>query len=294
MKHVALAAAIATAAGPSAAATLSYYGGPVIENAKVYVVWWGPASRISPLVTNGSMADFFSGLLNSSYVDWLNEYDTALAAQGGTRAGTTGTNQHIGRGNFAGVFELDDVPPGDVSDAQVQSALLDAIARGELPPDDPNTIYGIFFPAAMHVDNSCQRGGFEAYHYATGGVVNGGAYMVFADCAFPLFDDFSTAASHELAESITDRVPTPGDVPDYPQAWNDSQAFEIADICDRAPLSIATTPLGVFPVESLWDEVGGACAVRHAFAQDYNVGLDPNVVDLRAGQSVSIAVRTAT
>jgi len=294
MRAAILAAAIATAAGPSTAATLTYYGGPVIENAKVYIVWWGPASRLSPLITDGTMADFFAGITNSSYVDWLNEYDTDIPVQSGSRAGTAGTNQHIGRGNLAGVYELQEVPPGNVTDGQVQSTLLAAIDRGELPPDDPNTIYGIFFPSTMHVDNSCQRGGFSGYHFTTGGAVNGVAYMVFPDCAFPLFDDFGTVASHELAESITDRAPTPGDVPDYPQAWNDSQAFEIADICDRAPLTSAVTPLGTFPVEAIWDEVGGACAVKHAFAQEYTFSLDPNVVDLRAGQTVSIAVDTAT
>ena len=49
MKTAVLATLIATAAGPSAAA-VSYFGGPVIENAKVYAVWWGPGVRLSPMV----------------------------------------------------------------------------------------------------------------------------------------------------------------------------------------------------------------------------------------------------
>ena len=169
MRTAALATLIAAAAGPSAA-TVSYFGGPVIENAKVYAVWWGPGVRLSPKVNapKGGMADFFTGVLNSGYIDWLNEYDTDLAAQGGARAGSAGTNQHIGRGNFAGVFELDEIPAGNVTDGQVQAVLLDAISKGALPADDRNSVYAIFFPSSVHVDNSCiPRTGFEAYHYAT-------------------------------------------------------------------------------------------------------------------------------
>lgn len=296
MKNALVAAtiAIATAAAPARAATLIYFGGPVIENAKVYVVWWGPASQLSPLVTHGAIAAFFAGILDSPYVDMLNQYDTDIAAQSGSRVGAAGTSQHIGRGNFAGVYELLDVPAGNVTDAIVQSTLLAAIARGDLPPNDANAIYGIFFPAAMHVDNSCQRNGFEGYHYATGGATDGVEYMVFPDCGFTSLDDFTGVTSHELAESITDRAPTPGDIPDYPQAWNDKSAFEIADLCDHVPLADAATPAGTFVVEPIWDEAGGGCHIAHAFAQDYNVSLGPNVVDLRAGQTVSIAVHTAT
>jgi hypothetical protein len=291
---VAATIAIATAAAPSIAGPLVYFGGPVIENAKVYVVWWGPASQLSPFVTNGDMAAFFSGIVNSPYVDFLNEYDTDISVQGGSRTGAAGTNQHIGRGNFAGVYELLDVPPGNVTDATVQSTLLAAITRGDLPAADANAIYGIFFPAAMHVDNSCQRGGFEGYHFATGGSADGVEYMVFPDCGFTLLEDFTGVTSHELGESITDRAPTPGDIPDYPQAWNDSKAFEIADVCDNVPLASAVTPVATFIVEPLWDNASNGCSVTHAFAQDYNLELDPNVVDLRAGQTVSIAVHTAT
>ena len=77
MRAAAFATLIATVAGPSAA-TVSYFGGPVIENAKVYAVWWGPGIRLSPMVNapKGGMADFFTGVLDSSYLDWLNEYDT--------------------------------------------------------------------------------------------------------------------------------------------------------------------------------------------------------------------------
>jgi hypothetical protein len=30
---------------------------------------------------------------------------------------------------------------------------------------------------------------------------------------------------------VTDNVPTPGNVPDFPQAWNDTSGSEAADLC---------------------------------------------------------------
>ncbi|MGZ6144036.1 MAG: hypothetical protein ACXWLM_11910, partial [Myxococcales bacterium] len=271
-----------------------YFGGPVIENAKVYVVYWGPSSRLNPAVTApaGGMADLFAGLLNSDYTDWLNEYDTTLVAQSGSHAGAAGTAQHIGRGNYAGSYELA-VPPGDVSDATVQQTLLAAITRGDLPPDDLNTVYAIFFPRTVHVDDSCKRNGFAGYHGVTDGALNNPVYLVLAECDDSL-DYFGELCSHELVEAITDRVPTPGDIPDYPQAWNDKDAFETADLCENQPGVSVSTPLGAFPVQTIWDEANNACDSLHRYPQDYAISLEPTVADLQPGQALSIAVVTAT
>jgi hypothetical protein len=35
----------------AANATMEYFGGPVISNAKVYVVWWGDPKNIDPTLT---------------------------------------------------------------------------------------------------------------------------------------------------------------------------------------------------------------------------------------------------
>src|SRR4051812_32561295 len=79
--------------------TMQYFGGPVISNPKVYVVFWGNPANISSLLTatTGGLADFYAGVTNSNYLDWLNEYDTNITTQSGSHAGTAGTGQHIGR-----------------------------------------------------------------------------------------------------------------------------------------------------------------------------------------------------
>src|SRR5262249_52780857 len=96
----------------AAKATLQYYGGPVIPSAKVYVVWWGDPSKINPVLTaaKGGIADFFTGITNSKFMDWMNEYDTTVAAQVGSHKGAAGTGQRIGRGNYVATLTLSDVP----------------------------------------------------------------------------------------------------------------------------------------------------------------------------------------
>lgn len=292
-------AALLLAAPAATATTVNYYGGPVIENAKVYVVYWGAGSQLDAAVTApaGGMADFFAGVLNSSYIDWLNQYDTDLPAQAGSHHGAAGTAQHIGRGNYAGTYEMTHVPPGNVTDAIVQQQLLAAIDSGELPPDDPNSVYAIYFPASVAVDSSCKNSnaGFAGYHGITSNTasLDDPVYMVLASCASD-GDYFGSLSSHELIEAITDRAPTPGDVPDYPQAWNDLQAFELADICEDLPDSSVSTPLGTFTVQTIWDVANTFCDVRHVFAQDFSVAVVPTVADVQPGQSLQIAVQTAT
>src|SRR5260221_7341742 len=95
----------------TAGATMIYYGGPVIPNAKVYVVWWGNPANLNPAITaaHGGIADFYAGVMNSNFIDWLNEYDTNINAQAGSHLGQPGTGQRISRGNYAGTLTLANV-----------------------------------------------------------------------------------------------------------------------------------------------------------------------------------------
>src|SRR5437764_15191232 len=62
------------AAAPDAAAKphLTYYGGPVISNVKVYKVQYGSGTYQSFITGTGasSMAGFYTGVTNSAYFDW--------------------------------------------------------------------------------------------------------------------------------------------------------------------------------------------------------------------------------
>src|SRR5579864_6861047 len=79
---------------------LQYYGGPVISNVQVVVVYWG--NSVSSVATTG-IPGFFSSITNSNWADELSEYTTnGVIPVGG---GTPG-NQSIGRGSLSGVYTI--------------------------------------------------------------------------------------------------------------------------------------------------------------------------------------------
>ena len=286
------------AAVPNAAGTTAqYYGGPVTENAKVYVVWWGDPSKINPAVTaaKGGIADFFTGILDSSYMDFMNEYNTTGNATAGSHSGMAGTGQRIGRGNYAGTITLTNIPSGNVTDAQIQSTIDQALTAGVLPPPDDNTLYALYFPTGLTInldgDQSCA--GFGAYHEAIMETQRHAVYyLVMPDCGGS-FNSVTSVTSHELVEAITDNQPTAGSTPDYPQAWNDTMGNEMGDLCESAGSAAVTTGLGSFTVQNIWDERTQSCKVFSSDANDFNVSISPNVVTVDLGAPKTFTVKTA-
>jgi hypothetical protein len=272
---------------------MHYFGGPVISNAKLYVVWWGQPSSLDPSITaaRGGMADFFAGVTHSNFMDWLNEYDTNIPTQSGSKSGSPGTGQHIGRGNLAGTYTLTSIPSGNVTDAQVQSTLDAAFASGALPMPDSNSLYAFFFPPSVSIDmDGASCGSWLAYHeYKPVTSQPAAAYIVMPDCGGG-FD--TTTVSHELAESITDYIPTPGSNPNYPQAWNTSDGNEVGDLCVGGSASVSTA-LGTFSVQAIWDEVKATCAKPHARKVDYSIDL-PGPASLSAGVGTSFTLSSTT
>src|SRR4051794_8219063 len=88
--------AITAVSGTASAATgnVVYQGGHVISRAEVVLVFWGPHVT-QTAVTN--MEPFYKAVVNSSYMDWMGEYDTAGAD---AEDGQPGSGQHIYRGTF--------------------------------------------------------------------------------------------------------------------------------------------------------------------------------------------------
>lgn len=295
-----LAAALLASSGAHAATpTALYYGGPVTENAKVYVVWWGDPAKINPVITvaKGGIADFYAGVLNSSYMDWLNVYNTTGNAQAGSHNGMAGTGQRIGRGNYAGTLTLANVPTGNVTDAQVQSTIDQALDAGTLPPPDDNTLYAIYFPKAVSIslDGTTSCHGFGAYHnFIMESQRHAVYYAVMPDCGGS-FSSITSVSSHELMEAISDTVPTAGNMPDYPQAWNDSMGSEIGDLCE-GPTSAAPvmTAFGTFTVQKMWDERSKSCTAFSSDANDFNVAISPNAASVPLNGTMTFMIQTAT
>jgi hypothetical protein len=248
-------------ATPVAAATtttdpfLQYLGGKVLEHVKVYGVIWGTSGTFLPAVTNASppnMADFFSKVTNSRYMDWLGEYSTG--------------SQFIGRGTFAGTYTIDPAHAHDhatIDDAgDIQPELVAQIAAGHLPVPTANTLYVLMFRSGQTITIDGQRSDtdFCAYHSTTTYALASVRYAVLPDAASdagcgnaPGLGNFTAVASHELVESITDP-----DVGLDQLAWYDFKNGEISDICQNHP-SASDAVLDGYTVVSNWSDEERSC-----------------------------------
>jgi len=122
--------------------------------------FWG--DKVNP-ETKSKIGSFYENMLDSTYMDWLAEYDTNLVAVDGRQ----GTKQHIGRGTFNGAIEIQPTNgAASLTDENIQSELDGQIAARKLPPAGPNSLYMIYFPAGVSIsigkEKSCQS--FCAYH----------------------------------------------------------------------------------------------------------------------------------
>ncbi|HEY3639222.1 MAG TPA: hypothetical protein VGK90_13825 [Rhizomicrobium sp.] len=225
-----------------------YFGGTVFSNVEVVSVMWGPNVNAT---TVADIPDFSAAIVNSTFIDQLAEYSTV-----GVKSvkGKKSSNQTIGRGTFYGQVQI--APKNtslNLTDLQVHKEIQHQIKIGVLPPEGPNMLYMIYFPSniTINLDGliSCQD--FGAYHFSSHAHETSSNifYSVEPDCNAG-FGYLTYAASHEFAEATTDNIPTPGNSPKYPQAWNTSSGYEIADLCegDTGTLTDATTSYEVTQV----------------------------------------------
>ena len=257
-------------------ADLQYYGGPVISNVQVVVVYWG--NNVSPVATT-AIPGFFSAVTNSIWTDTLSEYSTT--GVGPVGGGTPG-DQPIGRGSLSGVYAITPSAANSgttVDDTQIQAELLAQIDAGHLPAPatDSNglitTLYMTYFPPGVTVtlqgSSSCVQ--FCAYHgtfnlnsldvpYGVLPDLGSGTACSTGCAAGTEFEDLTTVSSHELAESITDPAVGLATSNGPPLAWYDTVNGEIGDICNAsgAPQNQAVLPSG-YTVQKIWSDLQQAC-----------------------------------
>ena len=207
---------------PPANAHLTYYNGPLIENAAVYTIFWGSGWANDPAMQDvmGQVNQFFSDILISPLMDQLGEYNVA-------------GKYSIGQGQLAGTVVITDAAPvagSTIDDASIQTTLTGWINASQVPPVSPNMLYFIYFDqqvtVTMEGGSSCSD--FCGYHDA----INGSTYyavMPYPSCdgclaGLSVTDTLTGTSSHELCEAITDPIP--------PSGWYDqTNNMEIGDIC---------------------------------------------------------------
>jgi len=289
----------APVAAPPANAYLFYYGGHVISNIKVVPVMWGSSV---PSDVQSTMPAFYAAVANSSFFDWLAEYDTNILDYGGQQ----GTNQHIGRGTATqAVVITPSITATAITDAQIQSELSAQISAGHLPAPDADTYYPIAFPAGTSISmpdgnggtaTSCQQ--FCAYHgtiqHSPTNIFYGVLPNVTTDgCQLGCganpngIDNVTEVASHEMIETVTDAEVGLATNNAPPLAWYDPQGQdgEIGDICNAT--SGAVTASGKsWVVQQIWSNSQNAC-VTSAASNDFSLEFSPSTHAIAAGQSAS-------
>jgi len=249
---------------------LNYYGGRVISNVQVAVVFWTGSVDAT---TQSQIGGFYTTITNSAYLDMLNEYDTV--GLNGLADGQPGSNQLIGRGTVIGPYTITpSTNATTIDDTQIQAELQAQIAAHNLsdPATDGsgnvNTLYMVYFPLGYTITlqglSSCQR--FCGYH---GTYVNNNLsipYGVMPDLSAPgcnggcgggptVFQNLTSVSSHELAESITDTEVGLATVFDRPLAWYDANSnAEIGDLCNHQHATLSG-----YTVQTEWSNLRNAC-----------------------------------
>ena len=233
--------------GGAAGTSVVDYGGPVIPNVTVRLVFWGSAWAAGTSPSADEVTTAVQTLLASSYMAGLNQY------------------RGIGGGAFAGAMtESGSDPPNPFSNDDVSRFLTGCFEAGSLPePEtDPSLLYCVIMPPGVA--------------YTSVSTVGEHSYYWYMDYDFPFDLDInkvhyawvmndgtlssvSRIFSHELVESVTDpegdgvQLNAPGICTADPNNW-----CEIGDVCSSTGL------VGGVTAQSYWSQTDGTCVVPSA------------------------------
>jgi hypothetical protein len=183
--------------------------------------------------TAGQFEDFLKYLVDSPYVDML-----------------TNAGYQVGRGSWdQGIIHPANLPAGsNLLDSTIRNTIQSELNLGHLKNPDANRLYVVFVQANVVVTDDFSGSsssrfepqGFVGYHNSFKGfdasrnpaairyaivVTPGGAFNTISS-TLPTFDQMTSAASHEIAEAVTDPDPNSG--------WSDNdRKQEIGDVYDN-------------------------------------------------------------
>jgi serine protease len=245
----------ASAAGQrfaQAGSNLTYHGGPVQTNPKIYVVYWGSAWNGSSGDPNGvrNYYNAFLSIIGGSR--WLNSV-TQYTQTGGAHVGNAA-------GSFVGSYvDTTSSPPSRPTQSQLAAEATKAAAH-----------YGDYSASASYIvalPHGIRPSGFGtqycAWHSSTGTSNGTIAYTnepylpdVGASCGAGsvnspgTLDGVSIVGGHEQGETETDPQPNTG--------WLDSSNAENGDKC--AWTGLENNPnAGGYPTQPLWSNANNGC-----------------------------------
>jgi hypothetical protein len=230
----------AAALAVAPAAQLTYRGGPLITDVKIFTLFWGSEwTNTRNRQTATHLNEFFTYLVTSPLMDQLAEYSVPQFP--------------IGHGSFVGTLTVSGQDPASsIADGEIQKFIQQQISSGAVLAPDKDMIYFVFLPSGVTValggSSSCQD--FCGYHEAIKGQIYY-AVMPYPSCqgchgGLSRLKALTATSSHEFSEAITD--PIPG------QGWYDDNNGEIGDIC-----AWQFKQLGKYTVQLEWSNKAGKC-----------------------------------
>jgi MYXO-CTERM domain-containing protein len=278
---------------------LYYHGGKVIQNVKLFAVYWGMNAGNG---TPDQYDKFYGGMAQSAYFDWLREYNTP------TPDSPSGPMQKVGRGQSIGHY-IDPNPPTstELQESDIQTWLSGLVKGGKIPAPDDNTLYVTYYPSGVNITDpggkkSCSY--FCAYHSGFDDSVSGKRirYAVMPDqsgsCAGgcggapDVFSNSCSVVSHEIQEAVSDPDVWAGGQTDL--GWYDDANGEDGDICNAMQSQIST-PNGMYTVQQIWSQKQGACVSSDSTVTvaDFALAIDNNAPKAALGGTATAKV-TAT
>jgi serine protease len=286
-----------------AGAHLTYQGGKVIQNANVIQIRYGSGTYIPQLTatTGATMATAYTQMLGQGVFDWLSEYNTTSPAQ------------TIGRGTLGGNLQISPSAANNgatISDASIQAELAAQINSGVLPAPTNNNLYMMHFPAGKTItqggSNSCQAGGFCAYHGTFKIGTQNVYYGVLPDmgptsgCASgcgnsTTFNNQTSVASHELIEAITDAEVGLATVVGPPLAWYDATNGEIGDICNGQQGTFVGGDGVTYTIQNEFSNQANDCITTRTTTTtpDFTIAVSPATVTIAPSGTATLTVTTA-
>jgi serine protease len=285
-------------------AHLTYYGGKVVQAAKVVQVLYGSGTYVPQVsATSGtSMGSFYGQSLTIGVWDWLSEYNTSSPSQS------------IGRGSFGGQVQISPSSSHNgstITDASIQAELAAQINSNVLPAPSDNVIYMINFPAGKKITDpsgsgSCVSGGFCAYH----GTMKIGSQNVYygvlpdmgpsSGCATgcggsTTFNNQTSVASHELIETVTDAEVGLSTTVGPPLAWYDTTNGEIGDICNAQQGTFVGSDGVTYTIQQEFSNQQNNCITTRSTttSPDFSVAVSPASATVAPSATTSFSVTTS-
>jgi hypothetical protein len=203
---------------PPKNARLTYNGGVLLPNVKVFTVFWGSAFQTGALTGLPDKINlFFDTMLQSALMDQMKEYNTG--------------SYNFGKGARTGSIIINEAVGATVSDSDIQAKLQGWVTGNPaFPQPANNTLYFIYIESGtiVSMDGGSSCASFCGYHNNIGQNIFY-AVMPYPDCAgctgnLNVFDALTGTSSHELCEAITDPIPGAG-------LYDNGNNMEIGDLC---------------------------------------------------------------